>query len=335
MTVAPSGNRPRSAVSHRGSTTAWTLGAPAVVVLAAVAVALSWRSELPDPIATHWGLDGVDGFGPFGANLAAHALIVAAFSLALWGLAFFAGRDSLTRRLCNSTAVGFAVLFSTVLVGDLSVQRGLTDATEARDTGGVLIGAFVLATSVALVAAWATPADPPLPATAPVPDDAPMLALHDDEHVAWVQQVGQGGTMIIVVSSATLVLVLELGLGARMWAFAALFAAVVGLLLVVMVRWTVTVDGEGLTLRSLLRHPRIRVPLDEVVAAEQVQVSPLREFGGWGLRTGRAGRTGVIVQKGPALQVHRTGGRVFVVTVDDAATGAALLNTLAARARQG
>lgn len=335
MTVAPSGNRPCSAVSHRGSTTAWTLGAPAAVVLAAVAVALSWRSELPDPIATHWGLHGVDGFGPFGPNLAAHALIVAAFSLALWGLAFFAGRDSLTRRLCNSTAVWFAVLFSTVLVGNLSVQRGLTDATEAGDTGGVLVGAFVLATSLAVVAAWATPADPPLPATAPVPDDAPMLALHDDEHVAWVQQVGQAGTMIIVVSSATLVLVLELGLGARMWAFSALFAAVVGLLLVVMLRWTVTVDGEGLTLRSLLRHPRIRVPLDEVVAAEQVQVSPLREFGGWGLRTGRAGRTGVIVRKGPALQVHRTGGRVFVVTVDDAATGAALLNTLAARARQG
>jgi len=176
MTASPSDTRQRSAVPHRGSTTAWTLSAPAVVVLAAVVLALSWRSELPNPIATHWGVHGVDDLGSFGPHVTAHVLIVASFALGLWGLAFFAGRDSMTRRFCNAAAVWFAVLLSTVLVGDLSVQRGLTDATEAGDTGGVLIGAFVLATAVAVVAAWATPADPPLPATAPVPDDAPMLS---------------------------------------------------------------------------------------------------------------------------------------------------------------
>ena len=64
-----------------------------------------------------------------------------------------------------------------------------------------------------------------------------------------------------------------------------------------------------------------------------VDVSPFAEFGGWGYRVGRGGRVGIVLRSGPALQVERTGGRSLVVTVDDAATGAALLNTLAARAR--
>jgi hypothetical protein len=85
--------------------------------------------------------------------------------------------------------------------------------------------------------------------------------------------------------------------------------------------------------RSSLGRPRIVVPLDEVVRAEVVEVSPVAEFGGWGYRVGRAGRVGIVLRSGQALQVERTGGRSLVVTVDDADTAAALLNTLAARSR--
>ena len=73
--------------------------------------------------------------------------------------------------------------------------------------------------------------------------------------------------------------------------------------------------------------------IEEVEEAVVVQVNPLREFGGWGIRTGVGGRIGVVMRGGEALEVVRTGGRRVVVTVDDAATGAALLNTLAGRAR--
>ena len=95
--------------------------------------------------------------------------------------------------------------------------------------------------------------------------------------------------------------------------------------------WTVTVDQRGLVARALLPRPRVVVPLGEVEHAEVVHVSPVREFGGWGLRMGLDGRVGVVLRGGEALEVARTGGRRVVVTVDDAATGAALLNTLAAR----
>jgi hypothetical protein len=45
------------------------------------------------------------------------------------------------------------------------------------------------------------------------------------------------------------------------------------------------------------------------------------------------GGVGYVVRTGEGIEVERTSGRRFVVTVDDAATGAALLTTLADRAR--
>jgi hypothetical protein len=45
------------------------------------------------------------------------------------------------------------------------------------------------------------------------------------------------------------------------------------------------------------------------------------------------GTVGVVVRGGESIAVERSGGRRFVITVDDAATGAALLNTVAERAR--
>ncbi|MFL1430121.1 MULTISPECIES: hypothetical protein [unclassified Nocardiopsis] len=50
-------------------------------------------------------------------------------------------------------------------------------------------------------------------------------------------------------------------------------------------------------------------------------------------RLRRGGRVGLVLRRGEALMVERSGGRSFVVTVDDAATAAALLNTMAERAR--
>jgi hypothetical protein len=70
-----------------------------------------------------------------------------------------------------------------------------------------------------------------------------------------------------------------------------------------------------------------------VLLAETRQISPFGDFGGWGLRTALDGTVGVVVRGGSAIAVERTGGRRFVATVDDASTGAALLNTYAERAR--
>lgn len=324
--------RTRTRVPHRGATTIATLGVPAVMVAVVVALALSWRSELPDPIAIHWGPGGeADRFGPLGPHVTAHVVIVMAFSLGMWAVAWFWGREALTRRFAAGAAVWFAGVLSGVLLGNLYMQRGLTDAADVGTAGGPLAFAFGTATVAALLAAWAVPGDARRPTSDPLPDDALRLDLARGEQVTWVQEVGQEGLKIIVGGVLTFAVII--GVVTQQWAFVAAVTAALTLLLAAVFRWTVTVDHNGLTARSMLRRPRVRVPLDEVVVAEVVDVDPIREFGGWGLRTGRGGRTGVVVRKGSALQVERTGGRVLVVTVDDAATGAALLNTLAARAR--
>jgi hypothetical protein len=54
-------------------------------------------------------------------------------------------------------------------------------------------------------------------------------------------------------------------------------------------------------------------------------VNPLAEFGGWGWRWGADGRVGVVLRAGEGIQVTRTNGKRFVVTVDDAQTGASVL----------
>lgn len=55
---------------------------------------------------------------------------------------------------------------------------------------------------------------------------------------------------------------------------------------------------------------------------------------GWGYRGSRRtfGRAALVLRTGPAIRLDLTDNRTFAVTVDDAATGAGLLNDLRARA---
>ena len=57
------------------------------------------------------------------------------------------------------------------------------------------------------------------------------------------------------------------------------------------------------------------------------------KYVGLGIRTALDGSIGMVLRKGDGIEVRATGGRRYVVTIDDAATGAALLATLAGRAR--
>ncbi|MEG9553842.1 DUF1648 domain-containing protein, partial [Streptomyces baarnensis] len=96
----------------------------------------------------------------------------------------------------------------------------------------------------------------------------------------------------------------------------------------------VTVDRRGITVSGLLPRPRVRVSLERMAGAESRRVNALAEYGGWGYRI-RPERSGVITRSGEAIVVSLTSGREFAVTVDDSATGAALLNTLLDRQRAG
>jgi hypothetical protein len=304
-----------------------------LVLLIAAAVAWSWRAELPDPVASHWGKGGQpDAFsslnGMLGVLLGLGGPLVLIFGLVTWAL----GRSSVTRRIGVAATVYLSLFLSIVVVGSLYIQRGLSDAREAGSVNGVALLAFLASLVPAGIASALIPGDVRQPTTAPVPADAPRVRLVDGERAVWINRAS---TRVAFYLAVPVVLVgVALAVWARAWPVLVVDAFVIGML-VILTTFVVRVDRTGLTVRSAIGWPRYRVPLDEVVQASVTQVSPLKDFGGWGWRVGRDGRVGVVLRTGEALLVERTGGRSIVVTVDEPAKAAGLLNALADRARTG
>lgn len=321
--------RPTTSVPHRLASTVLTLAVPAALLLTATTVALGWRDRLPDPVASHFGPDGVDGTSSLAGMLALLPALGVPFTALSWAIAFFAGHAALTRRFAAGLAVWVAGFAGTLTLALLAAQLDVADAHDARDIGGGLVLAFTLPLGLAALAAWVTPPDSAQPSTTPVPASAPRLPLPDGELATWVRRIEWVHPGVVVGICAAFAVIM--GVTTRTWWFAAVLFAFLAVVVGGLSSWTVTVDQRGLVARALLPRPRVVVPLAEVEHAEVVHVSPVREFGGWGLRMGLDGRVGVVLRGGEALEVARTGGRRVVVTVDDAATGAALLNTLAAR----
>jgi hypothetical protein len=77
-----------------------------------------------------------------------------------------------------------------------------------------------------------------------------------------------------------------------------------------------------------------RIAIDKVQSARAIDLEPAA-WGGWGWRV-TSGASAIVLRRGDAIEVTFDNGRRFAVTVDDAATGAALLSGLVGRlARKG
>jgi len=317
----------RPPVPHRRTTTLLALVLPLALLVGAAVLVLGWRDELPDRIATHWGSDGPDGYSSFAGAFVPLA-VGAVLCVGQWAFVMWRGHDGLTRRGVTATSAGLGALFAVVEVGTIESQRGLADGSLAPAEGGTVTLALAAAVVLGALAFLLSPADPPRPALEPVAADARRLPLAPTQRAAWTRTVGSPAALVpavaAVVTTVTLAVVLE------QWVLLTVPVALAALL-AAMLLWRVTVDSRGLEATSVLGWPRVRVPLDEVQRADVVDVRPVREFGGWGYRIGKDGRAALALRAGTAIQVHRTGSRVLVVTVDDAATGAALLNSLADR----
>jgi len=299
---------------------------------AAAAVVWSRRDQLPDQVATHWGAGGVpdDTMSVTGMIVVATATTVGLLILfAAIGLAW--GSSASTRRTTAAAAVWSGALGASLLLVTAGFQRG-SDTPDTATLPGWALAVVLLAPLVpAGVAAFLVPGDPHQPAEEPVDPAAPRATLSDSERAVWIRRVTGGpGVWIGVVAVAGIVL---LSLLTQLWVMLVLAAAMAALF-AAMFAFVVQVDSSGLVARSALGWPRARIPADEVLSASVIQVNPLGDFGGWGWRVGfQGGRVGIVLRSGEALLVERSGGRGFVVTVDGAAEAAALLNTMADRAR--
>ncbi len=99
-------------------------------VLAGAALMIrSWRAELPDPIASHWGADGaVNGYASVDAVV--HVMLIGGSALALvfGAITWWLGQSSPTRRVGAAGTISSALFVSTLTVGSLNLQRAPLNA---------------------------------------------------------------------------------------------------------------------------------------------------------------------------------------------------------------
>ncbi|KQZ83366.1 hypothetical protein ASD56_13835 [Microbacterium sp. Root166] len=314
---------------------------PLVVAVIAVALQLWWLPSLPDPAAIHWSGSGPDGFAPPWTYPVLTAALAIGLPLLLAGIAHAAARAGEwgpNLRFLGAVSLGTSLGLSLALTWSVAMQRGLTDAADAPGVGIPLLAALGLGLVAGVIGWFAQPGVSRSNGTAASGQAAPIV-LAEGERAVWLRTttMSRGGMAALlagVLALAGAVFVTALAGPDRRLPWILAGALVVFLLAVLSTTvFRVRVDEQGLTVRSGLGVPRFRVPLGDVATAEVSHVQALAEFGGIGIRSVPGRRFGVVLRSGDALRVHRVDGREFVVTVDDATTGAALLTALAARER--
>ncbi|WP_432156264.1 DUF1648 domain-containing protein [Streptomyces sp. bgisy153] len=294
-----------------------------VVAVGYVAVFLARYDRLPERMATHYSGDGsADGFMSRAGALWLGGGLLVGLGVLFTLLTLRAG-GSAGSRLTAATAVGTAVTVGYPLLGIVLVNTDIDDPARA---GMPLwhLAVLVPAALAAGAAAWWVIGAGPEPAGRPA---SPTLPLADGEAAAWSRSTS---SRALLPAAAVIALCGVSGLVAGPW-WAGAVPLVLSLLCLAFARVRVTVDRRGLTVASaVLPGPRLTVPLDRVADAASVQVDAMGDFGGWGYRI-RPHKRGVVLRSGEALAVRTADGPEYVVTVDDAATAAALLNGLVER----
>lgn len=304
-----------------------------LAVITGVSAALlgSWGGDLPDPVATHWGADGVaDGFSSLDSMIWLVVIMgVLGLACAVWSA--FTSTPSLARTLL-ATTVGTVAFVDALVLASTAPQRGLADAAGVAFSGwwlalALAAGAVLAALAALLVPAWRAPWQ----AAGARAEAMPLAA---GENAIWTAPTSSGsaGSIAAILGVALVVIV---ALVSQMWWMLAL-AAVLAVTMVALLSIRVAVGPGGLTVTGRLGWPRIHIPAEEVTSVATERVSAFRQFGGWGYRVGISGdlkgARGFVLHSGEAIVVTTASGRREVVVVDGAGQGAALLEAYRERA---
>ncbi|MFI7310166.1 hypothetical protein [Streptomyces hygroscopicus] len=293
-----------------------------------LAVFTGLRDRLPDPLATHFGPGGeADGFTGPGAFLSVASAVLIGSGL-LIALGVLRTRAAL-RAQRPVVAIGYGIAgllgyaFASLLFANADAVRASRVSEPVWQLGVVFVVACATGALGWLIAGRDTaPEDGPEGSAAPA-----RLPLADGEVATWTRTVGSPVLLFGGVGAVLLGAVLAaVGPGVQAWLI------VIGLISAAPARCRVTVDRRGLTVAPWFAPwPRMRIPLARIERATSGAASAL-SLGGWGYRISGRG-SALVFRSGDALFLRLATGREFAVTVDDAATAAALLNTLIERER--
>ncbi|MGB7860529.1 MAG: DUF1648 domain-containing protein [Acidimicrobiia bacterium] len=302
----------------------WTrllLWAGLMLGLSLVPLLVGWPN-LPDAVAVHWGIAGTpDGAWSKTATLLLPFLMIA-IGLFTTSLFRIDGKPTAEAFAMIGLMGGVSVTLMTILV---TLNWGVASWEQAGafawwQLALVIAGAGVGALlGYRIGVRWYPP-----PAVPDVPM-GPIIEVAEGEKVSWI------GTCSVVWP-----ILLVGGLGVALifmpgwWKLlAALFVA----LAFMFARVYVVVSEKGLQVRLGGGVPAKRIPLDAIRNAQAIDLEPA-QWAGWGYRVVPGG-SALVLRRGDAIHVNLESDRKFAVTVDDAASGAALLNGLVARRERG
>jgi hypothetical protein len=306
---------------------------PLLITMVGAFVIALWIPELPNPVATHWGILGPDGYSTVGSVIALPLLITLVFA-ALAAFASWRGGPEggmlWAHKVLVSTSVFLSVSITVIAAGSLAVQRGLDNAESAPGIGGIVLATLPIALLMGFFAWLMLPAAESIRSTAvaakPIEGAATQRV-----HFSSTTRLGPG--VVVIAIAALVALGLALAIQAVNSPSQLLLPAVIGLFVIALavstLSWRITIDQRGLRVRSALGWPRATIAPDQIDSVSVVTINPLGEFGGYGWRWAPDGRSGIVLSQGDAIEVKRTNGKRFIVTMHDAQLGAEALATIA------
>ncbi|MFI2609626.1 DUF1648 domain-containing protein [Kitasatospora sp. NPDC018619] len=317
---------------HRGAVwagAAWAVGVAGLLV----ALPLTARHRLPDPLATHWSGRDPDG----SMSLTAAVLFPVVFWAVLVLVALFLRRYPGTRApgAASTTLATGGVLLTGA---QASIVHANLDRARWQDAApmGVEVALVLLTTgaagALALLASrrYGGRIDP-----RPVAG-APVLEVPAGERVVWLSPAANPWLQLVsavlgLVAVAAAAAVVS-GVAAVGWPLVLLLALpALAVLLCSSVRVRVTDHGLTVGFGPFGRPARHWSPGE--LESARVERRTAGQAGGWGYRVNGLGTT-VMLRGGDCLVVRTRRGADFAVSVDDAERGAALLNTVIARSRR-
>ncbi|TDD34854.1 DUF1648 domain-containing protein [Actinomadura sp. KC06] len=313
---------------------------PVVVVGAAAGAgaALLWTlpdmfgDALPDKIAVHWGPNGqADRWVP-SSDLRGSGTVpwLVACAIAL-GIGLYGWPRRMLRGSMGAVLGGGLGFFGAIQYSTIAVNAGATDWRETSIPWWHVVLVLTALLLGGTFGYWAGSRGPDHRPEGAEPPETARIPLDRHERTVWIgychnRWIPWAGGVLTLSSMGPLVTEEDPDLSfVLMISGSLLFTALV---LSALTSVRVLVDERGLQVRlGLPGLPAKRIPLDRVVSAYEAEFRPT-QVGGWGYRI-TPDHTVLMLRGGPCLVVRQTGtGRDFVVSVDDADRGAALLNTL-------
>jgi hypothetical protein len=278
-------------------------------------LALYW-GDLPNPMATHWDLGG----RPNGR------MPPLVFLLVLAGL-YLAIYWAVNRAVARVPSEGPSFISGLFALGGLlaaiswlAVLANRNQPTwEAAD--GIGVWQILLAIAPALVLGtigWFLAGGAGAQRTPPI-GAVPALEMDRPREALWSSR---GNGPILQAVGAILVLIALIS-----WGWSTLVLVLLGVLVLVFAEVRTTVSRHGVVVSmGWLGIPSWTVSLRDLSRAEVETVDPMA-YGGWGYRL-RPGVRAIVTRSGEALRLVRPDKADLVLTVDDAATGAGLINSM-------